>query len=222
MSRAQNRDASALVLGGVPRASLMPPEVAQGKREASRRRGLITLVVFVAILVAASVAGSYWVAAQAEAQLAAEREVTEQLLTEQLAYSEVLDVRRQLNDILDQRRQVTEREVLWLEVATPYLDIVSQDGVIESAVMTTAALADPELLRRDPIRTVPTATMIVTLYTEALPQPNTWLRAFERVETHGDASLDSITREGIGYLTTVTITLNEQALSGRIANEVSN
>jgi len=222
MSRSSNRDASALVLGGVPRASLMPPEVAQGKREASRRRGLISLVVLVAILVAASVAGSYWLAAQAEAQLAAERTNTEQLLAEQLNYSEVLEVRRQLNDILDQRRQVTEREVLWLEVATPYLDIVAQDGVIESAVVTTAALGDPVLLRRDPIRTVPTATLIVTLYTEGLPQPYVWLRAFERVATHGDSSLDSITLEKPGYLTTVTITLNDQALSGRLTSEAGN
>ena len=46
MSRQQSRDASsALVYGAIPRAQLMPPEVALRRRESSRRRGLIALVV---------------------------------------------------------------------------------------------------------------------------------------------------------------------------------
>lgn len=222
MSRSRERDTTALVLGGVPRAHLMPLEVAQGKKDAARRRGLISIMALAAIVVAVGVAASFWFAAQAEARLAEERAATEQLLAEQLTYSEVLEVRGQLSGILEQRLSVTEREILWRDIATPYLRIVSADGVLESATLTTAALGDPALLRQDPLRTQSVATMVLTVSTPGLPQPYRWLRAFETLPTHGDTSLDTITGEEGFYLTTVTINLNAQALSGRLTDEAGN
>lgn len=219
MSKAKPRDAGALVLGGVPRAHLMPPEVAQGKREASRRRGLISIIVLVAILVGSGVAGSYWLSGQAEQRLADERLITEQLLAEQLSYSAVLEVRRGLTDILEQRRLVTEREVLWLEVVTPYLTLLSREGVVDQAVLTTAALADPDLTPSDPLRLDPVATIIVTVQTAELPRPYEWLRAMESIPSFADASLDAIVREDTGYATSISISLNEKALSQRLSSE---
>lgn len=112
MSRAQDRELTPLILSGVPRASLMPAEVALRKREAVRRRGLISIVVLAVLVVAGAIVAATFYAADAEARLAAERAVTEQLLAEQLSYQEVLEVRGQLADILAQRQAVTEREVL--------------------------------------------------------------------------------------------------------------
>lgn len=223
MSRAQDRDLAPLVLSGVPRANLMPAEVALRKREAVRRRGLISIVVLAALVVAGGIVAATFYAADAEARLAAERAVTEQLLGEQLSYQEVLEVRGQLADILAQRQAVTEREVLWRTIAEPYLAILAVDGTLESATLTTAAIADPALLRQDPLRLLPTATMVLTVNTPGLPAPYSWLRAFELLPGYGDASLDSITLEEDGtYMTTVTVNLSPDALSGRLTDEEAN
>jgi hypothetical protein len=223
MSRAQDRELAPLILSGVPRASLMPAEVALRKREAVRRRGLISIVVLAVLVVAGAIVAATFYAADAEARLAAERAVTEQLLAEQLSYQEVLEVRGQLADILGQRQSVTEREVLWRTIAEPYLAILAADGTLESATLTTAAIADPVLLRQDPLRVLPTATMVLTLNTPGLPAPYVWLRGFETLPAYGDAALDSIVLQEDGsYMTTVTVNLSSEALSGRLTDEAAN
>ncbi|WP_439565718.1 hypothetical protein [Microcella sp.] len=223
MSRAQDRELAPLTLSGVPRASLMPAEVALRKREAVRRRGLISIVVLAVLVVAGAIVAATLYAANAEARLAAERAVTEQLLGEQLSYQEVLEVRGQLADILAQRQAVTEREVLWRTIAEPYLAILAADGTLEAATITTAAIADPVLLRQDPLRVLPTATMVLTLNTAGLPAPYSWLRSFETLPAYGDAALDSIVLQADGtYMTTVTVNLSSEALSGRLTDEAAN
>ena len=77
MSGRDAREQSTVVFGAVPRAHLMPPEVALRRKESARRRGLVAIVALVVVLVVGAVAASFWYAAQAEARLAAERQVTE-------------------------------------------------------------------------------------------------------------------------------------------------
>lgn len=222
MSRRDGRETGALVYGGVPRAHLMPPEVALQKKERGRRRGLVTAVIAVVALTVAGVVGSTFIASASEAQLAAERRTTEELLATQLQFAEVTQVRGQLQSITDVRAQLATVEVLWRESVTPYLAVLSTDELVESLAFQSNAPAEPALGVTGPLREPRTATIRLVINTAELPTPYTWFRSWEKIDTFADASIDSITFQQEGYETAVTINLNDVALAQRFgATEVT-
>ena len=219
MSRRDSRESGALVYGGVPRAHLMPPEVALQKKEVGRRRGLITAVIAVVAITIAGVVGSFLVAANAEAQLAEERRTTEQLLAAQLEFTEVTLVRGQLVSITEVRDQLASVEVLWREALEPYLSVLTAEEVVQSLSFSSNSPAEPAIGVTGPLRSPRVATITMVVLTAELPAPQTWYRQWQLVETYADASIDSITLLQGGYETTVTINLNEAALSQRFGEE---
>lgn len=219
MSRRDSRETGALVYGGVPRAHLMPPEVALQKKERGRRRGLITAVVVVLLLTIAGVVGSYFVAATAEAQLAEERRTTEQLLATQLEYTDVTLVLGQLQSINDVRGELAAVEVLWLDALQPYLRVLTADEIVDSLTFSSDSPAEPPLGVTGPLRSPRVATATMVVFTTEVPVPFDWYREWELIETYADASIDSIVETPVGFETTVTINLNGLALSNRFAEE---
>ena len=219
MSRRDSRETGALVYGGVPRAHLMPPEVALQKKERGRRRGLITAVIAVVAITVAGVVGSFLVAANAEAQLAEERRTTEQLLAQQLDYTEVTLVRAQLLSITEVRDQLGTLEVSWREELGPYLSVLSSDETIDSLSFAANSPAEPPLGLTGPLRSPRVATVTIVVLSAALPQPQNWYRAWESIDTFADASINVVTLSQRGYETTVTINLNERALAQGVADE---
>lgn len=222
MSRRDGRETGALVYGGVPRAHLMPPEVALQKKERGRRRGLVTAVIAVIALTVAGIVGSTFIATASEAQLAAERKTTEDLLATQLQFAEVTQVRGQLQSITDVRAQLAAVEVLWRESVTPYLSVLSAAEQVESLGFRSDAPAEPALGVTGPLRAPRTATIRLVITTVEVPTPYTWFRSWEKIDTFADASIDSITSQQDGYETAVTINLNDLALAQRFgATEVT-
>jgi hypothetical protein len=219
MSRRDGREIGALVYGAVPRAHLMPPEVAMQKKERGRRRGLVTAVIGVVVLTVAGTVGSFFVAASAEARLADERRTTEQLLATQLEFTEVTLVRGQLGSIAEVRGQLATVEVLWEETLAPYLAVLSASEQVKSLTFLSDAPAEPALGLTGPLRSPRVATVRLIVVTAEVPTPYVWYRAWEQLETYADASIDSITLLQDGYETTVTINLNDVALSQRFADE---
>lgn len=214
MSRQSARVASPLVYGAIPRAQLMPPEVARRRRESSRRRGLIALVATVLVLVIGGVVAAHWSAAGAQQRLEAERAITEQLLAEQLDYIEVLGIQERLNAVVAQREALSGVEVLWRVELQPFLDVLREDEVVEAVDADANAPFDPPLTQEGPLRAARSATVLLTVATSNLPDPSRWLRAWEQVETYADASIDSIAVDGEdSYLTVVTLNLSSAALT---------
>lgn len=215
MSRRDGRDATALIYGGMPRASLMPPEVALRRKEIGRRRGLIALTVAVLALTVVGVAGSYIYAAAAEQRLADERRTTEQLLATQLEYSEVIQVQNQLAAVTDVRTSLAESEVLWDSALEPYLAVFTVDEIVDALAFRGESPAEPPLGIGGPLREPRVATFTIVIATAAQPEPWRWFRAWEDIETYADSSIDTVVKLEQFYATTLTLNLNESALSQR-------
>lgn len=219
MSRRDRADSGALVYGGVPRASLMPPEVAIRRRESARRRSLIALTALVAAVTVAGVVGAFLAAAAAEQRLAEERRITDQLLAQQLEFSEVTQVRADLQIIADLRTQLGAVDVLWLEALSPYLLALGPTETVTALTVIGDAPAQPQLGVTGPLREPRVGTITATISTPTVPTPWVWFRAWEGVPTFADASIDRITLNDTGYDTVVTINLNADALSQRYSAE---
>lgn len=219
MSRRDQRDQGALIYGGIPRANLMPPEVALRRKDLARRRALLVAAGAVVAVTIAGVVGSFLYAGAAEQRLAEERRITEQLLATQLEYSEVVVIRNQLLAITDVRSQLAGVEVLWAESFAPYLAVLTPDEVVDSVNFFSNSPAEPLIGVQGPLRSPRVASATMVVRTTTLPNPQLWMRAWEGLDTYADASIDSITLLQEGYETTVTINLNETALSQRFATE---
>lgn len=221
MSRQQSREASSpLVYGAIPRAQLMPPEVAQRRRESSRRRGLIALVVLVLALVVGGVVGSYLLAAAAQQRLEAERAITQQLLVQQLEFAEVTGIQDRLTAIVAEREALAGVEVLWREELRPFLSVLRSEEIVEGLTVRGNAPFAPPLTQDGPLRSARSATVVLTVATGSLPDPSRWLRAWQQLEGYADASIDSIAGSGEdGYLTAVTLNLSGAVLTQQEASE---
>jgi len=221
MSKRDKVDAGALVYGGVPRARLMPPEVAFRRKESARRRSLVALTVLVAAVTVAGVVAAFLNAAAAEQRLAAERLLTEQLLAQQLEFTEVTQVRADLQIIADLRTQLGTVDVLWLDALAPYFRPLGSGTAVDSLTVLSDAPAQPQLGITGPLRQPRVATVTMTIITPEEPAPWLWFRAWEQVPTFADASIDRITLIDAGYETIVTINLNAEALSGRFSPDAA-
>ena len=221
MSRQQSRTAtSPLVYGAIPRAQLMPPEVAMRRRESSRRRGLIALVALVLALVVGGIVASTWLAAAAQQRLEAERATTQELLAEQLQYVELLGIQQRLDAVVAQREALAGVEVLWREELRPFLDVLDSSEIVEAITAEGNAPFEPPLTQEGPLRSARAATVILTVATTESPSPSRWLRAWEQLEGFADASIDSIAVDGDeGYLTIVTLNLSSSVLADQEAPE---
>ncbi len=213
MSDRTQRDSSPLVYGAVPRAFLMPPEVAQRKQERNRRRGLVTLVIVVLFAVIGGTIASYLLAAQSEQRLADERAVTQELLNQQLEFGEVLGIQSRLSSVEQQRTLLESVEVDWLAVIDDYLAVVQTDGVIDGLVLRGNDPFDDPLVLAGPLRSPRSATAQISVLTTAAPDAARWLRAFAAIDTFADASIDTVVLDTAdGYLSTITVNLNSDAL----------
>lgn len=222
MSRREKSETGALVYGGVPRARLMPPEVALRRRESARRRSLIVLSALVTAAVVAGVVASFLYAAAAQQRLAAERLITDQLLATQLEFSEVTQVRGDLQTITDLRLELAAVEVLWQETLSPYLAVLSDREQVSELIFRGDQPAQPQLGLAGPLREPRVATITMTVTTPDEPRPWLWLRAWEQLETFADGSIDRVTlRSESGYDTVVTINFDLDALSARFAADGS-
>jgi hypothetical protein len=214
MSRSSSREAPVLVYGAIPRAQLMPPEVAQRKHERNRRRGLITLVMVVLLAVVGGIIGSFLFAAQAEQSLAAERAVTQDLLNQQLEFSELLEIQARLSGIETQRTLLDSVEVPWRSAMSSYLTVLAADGVIDGVTLLSNDPYGEPLVLAGPLRSPRSATAQVTVLTAGLPNAAAWLRAFETFPAFADASFDtSLLEQEEGYLTIITLNLSSEALA---------
>lgn len=211
----------AVVFGGVPRVDLMPPEVAQGRRDARTRRTLGSLVLLVLALTAAGAIVASWWAGQAQQRLTDARNETLRLQQERLAYSEVTQLQSRIDAIIDQRQALAAGEVLWQDTVDPLLAIVTADGGVAQQVQIVGSAPGAEPLGvTGPLRQPRVASVTLEVQTPELPDGPGWLRSLASNPTVADASIDSIVGDPeAGYSTRITINVGENAYSGRFIEE---
>lgn len=214
----------ALVVGGEPRADLLPPEIHARHRDRVFHRVLIGAVLLSLVVVGAGYVGAMFLANQSGVALAAEQERTQDLLAQQQKYADARHASLLVDTALAARRIGMSTEIDWkgylgkIQAALP-----TGSSVVSYAVDSVTPL-DQYAQATVPLQKARVAKITVQMSSMNLPDIHTWLNALPGLPGFVDATPGSITLEETKgtYLATVAIHIDQNAFSDRFATTGAN
>lgn len=216
---AKPRKGDRLVIGGVPRAELLPPELELEKKGRAQRRGLITIFVLIVILVAVVYVAVAGAAAAVQFALDDENRRTTELLNAQNEYIEVRQLTAQVESSKLARQIGTETEIDWEEMVLALEDRLGPNTTVTALVMTT----ETPMARFSPT-TVPLeqpriAELVIQLQDPEYASSGETLRKIATMPAFADATLETVMYEDGVYKFTIRLHINEEAFTRRFATE---
>lgn len=215
------RKGDRLLVGGVPRAELLPPELELEKKARSQRRGLITVFILVVIAVGVAYGVTSITAAAVQLALDGERSRTDQLLQAQDEYIEVRQLTAQVAASESARLVGTSTEIDWEKFVTEVLFALPLDMQVTNIQMTSATPLAPFSETTVPLEQPRVAEILITTKGATYGPQADVLRALEDFDGFADASMESLAMEDGMYVSVIRLHLNEEAFSNRFASEDS-
>jgi Tfp pilus assembly protein PilN len=207
-----------LIIGGEPRADLLPPEVKAGLRGKALQRGLLIAVLAVVLLVAGGVGVATWQAMQGQSTLLAAQSRTAELLTEQGKYLQVRQVQDAVKTTIAAQQVGGSTEIDWKDYLQRVRALLPDDVAIDSVTIDAATPLAPYGPATAPLQDARVATLVLLVTSPALPEVPDWLRGLRGLPGFADATPSAITRTESGaYQVSVTLHINDEAYSGRFA-----
>lgn len=211
-------------LGGVPRANLLPPSVlAARKARQDVRRILLALIVTVVLALAASGVSAVR-AAGAAAQLDAERARTNALLAQQAEFGEVSALEASIDRLNSARVTLGATDVDWAAYLTGIRATLPEGVVLTGATVSTITAGAPAAVDADgnPVADAGyVATLQLTVGSADLASVPSWADRLAALPAVVDATLLSVTQGDAGYVSVVSLGVDEQIYSGLYAEKSS-
>lgn len=206
-----------LVLGGVPRSELLPPQFKALRQWKIRGRILSGAVVVTVVIISGGIGAAAWEAANEEQALAAAQEQVELLQAEAAEFAEVRQLQRAIATTIDARRLGASMEVDWKLVLEGIREVLPADVTVSSVRINAGGVlgGSPETLAQSSV-----ASLDFTLLSPTLPSVPDWLAALATLPGYATATPELIERTADGfYAINLTMQINAQALSNRFASE---
>ncbi len=208
---------SGLVLGGQPRVELLPPEVALGEKARATRRRLIALFIVVLLVVIVGYGAAVFHGQQAQGDLAAAQARTGVIQAERQKYAAVTTTDALITDIEAARTLGASTEIIWSDLLDSIRASLPAGVTITSATMKGTAPWEAALSPAGPLREPRIATLAIVISSPTIFDATDIVRSLVNVPGFADATPDSVTGGAGGYSTTITLNVNDKALSGRFA-----
>lgn len=210
-----------LVIGGRPRADLLPPEVAQGVKAKSLRRTLVLLVILSVVVAGAGTAGSTILAISSTVALESANSRTADLLSQQAEFAEVRQVSSMVEKAILARRVGTSTEINWKAYNAEVQASLPSDTVITSFVAEagtpTATYSAPEV----PLQGERIGQITFNAKSASLPDVESWLVNLASVTGFVDAAPGTVTlnSDDGSYTVGIVMHFNNDVLAKRFAVE---
>ncbi|MGV8886080.1 MAG: hypothetical protein ACOH1T_10915 [Microbacteriaceae bacterium] len=203
-----------LVIGGPPRAELLPPEVAQGVKARALRR-LLAVFIILSIAVVALAVGGAAVGSGASAQiLAAETERGNQLILEQGKYAEVRQITALIGKAEEGLVLGSLTEISWKAYFSQIQGSLPKGTVVTNFHAETSTPTMPFAQPTVPLQGERIGELRFTATSKTLPDIEEWLNALSTVTGFVDASPGSIALDEEGtYVVNITMHINKDALN---------
>jgi Tfp pilus assembly protein PilN len=210
-----------LIVGGEPRAVLLPPEVGLRRRAKQLRRTLGLSLMGVILLTAAGYSAATWGAMQSQAALADAQQRTALLVGEQAKYIEVHRVQDQVLTAEAALQIGASTEIDWKSYLEGVRAVLPSDVSIDTVTVDSASPLVPYGQPTAPLQAQRAATLTLTLTSPALPTVPDWLTAMKSLPGYADGAPTSITRSEEGaYKVSLVVHINEGAFANRFAAAV--
>jgi Tfp pilus assembly protein PilN len=204
-----------LVVGGEPRANLLPPEIILKRKQLKTRRALRVGVVLVAIGTAAACAATFGVASVAQVQAAIAMDTQTRLVAEQGTYNEVRDVQSTIATITAGQWVGSSTEIAWQDYLTR-LQGTLPEGVLLKNVSIESGTPMSAFGQSDgPLQGARVAAVTFTATSATLPTIPDWLRSMAKLPGFVDATPGSVQQENGIYTAEVLMHINSEAFSLR-------
>lgn len=191
----------ALVVGGPPRAELLPPEVAQGVKARALRRSLVALVILVVAITAAGVVGATIASGASQLLLGAEIENGNQLLKAQGEYAEV----RQITSMIAKAEEGLElgsaTEFRWKDYLAELSASLPPGTSVTNIAAELATPTKPYTAPTIPLQGERIGELTFTATSPTLPDVELWLNGLTNVTGFVDATPGSVVLDGNGTYT---------------------
>jgi Tfp pilus assembly protein PilN len=219
IGRSRSFNNAPLVVGGQPRANLLPPEIILKRKQLKTRRALRVGVVLVAIGTAAACAATFGVASVAQVQYSAAVDTQTRLVTEQGEYQGVRDVQDTIARITAGQLVGSSTEIAWQDYLTQ-LQGTLPSGVLLKNVSIESGTPMSAFGQSDgPLQGARVAAVTFTATSATLPTIPDWLRSMAKLPGFVDATPGSVKQENGIYTAEVLMHINAEAFSMRFDPE---
>lgn len=205
----------ALVVGGAPRANLLPPEIILKRTQLKTRRGLRVGVLFVAIAVAAGCLGSVAFATAAQVQLGTATATRDALVLKQTEYTEVTQVIGTIETIGAGQQVGASTEIAWKNYLTSLQATLPAGVTLESVQITSGTPMSAFGQATGPLQGDRVASLQLSATSSTFFSIPDWLRSLATLEGYVDANPGSVTNTGTAYTAEILLHINADAFSLR-------
>lgn len=209
-----------LVLGALPRASLLPPELKEEEKAKGVRRRLVAVIILVIVVVVGGYAFSAIGAEVAQQRLAAANNRTTELLSEQGEYIEVRQLADQVKASEEARTLAMATDADW----AAYVDLIDA-----SLLSVGASVQTFDVVTSTPFAQFGVSTSLLegervaeikfSGASPSLPVVASWLRALEGLPGFVDAKATTVTLAGDVYTMEVVLHVNSAVYTNRFVPE---
>ena len=204
-----------LVVGGQPRANLLPPEIVLKRKQLKTRRALRAGVVLIAIVTVAGCVGTFGISSVAQVALAGSQDQARQLVLEQAKYQEVKDVQLTIQTITAGQEVGASTEVNWRDYVLA-LQHTLPDGVkLETVKIESGTPMSAYPQSEAPLQPERNGAITFSATSKTLPDIPDWLRGLATVPGFVDAIPGTVKSEGDHFVAEVTMHFNTDAFSLR-------
>jgi len=209
-----------LVLGAVPRASLLPPELKEEEKAKGVRRRLVAVIILVIVVVVGGYAFSAIGAEVAQQRLAAANNRTTELLAEQGEYIEVRQLADQVKASEDARTLAMSTDVDWAGFVGLIDASLLAVGASVQSIDTTASTPFSQFgAATDILEGERVAEIKFVGASPSLPVVSAWLRSLEGLPGYVDAKATGVKLEGDVFVMEIILHVDSGIYTNRFAPE---
>lgn len=208
-----------LVVGGQPRANLLPPEIIVKRKQLKTRRALRAGVLLVAVGTAAACVLTFGVASVAQVQFGLAQQTQQALVLEQSKYQEVSNVQDTINTIVAGQQVGGSTEINWRSYLL-LLEGTLPAGVVLDTVKIESGTPMAAFNQSDaPLQGARVAALSFTVNSPTLPSIPDWLRSMADLPGFVDAIPGNVKGAEGSYAVDVVLHVNADAFSMRFDPE---
>ena len=208
-----------LVVGGQPRANLLPPEIVVKRRQLKTRRALRVGVFFVFVGTVAACAGVWGLASVSQVALTSAQDEQAALAQEQLTYGEVRDVQSTIETVKAGQQVGSSTEIRLQEYLGKLEASLPKGMTLETVSIDTGTPMVAYSQSDTPLQGERVGAITFTAKSSTLPSTADWLRSLEKLPGFVDANPGSVHLDDGVYTSQVVMHINAGAFSMRFDPE---